>query len=334
MVKRSAVVRGLGSWLPPQLVTNHDLAQQLNTSDDWIRSRTGIGARHVITPGMATSDLAVQAGARALKSAGKNGADAVVLATTTPDYRCPATAPLVSTRLGLGNIPAFDVAAVCTGFLYALATAAGLISSEMADCVLVIGADTFSTILDPQDRSTRAIFGDGAGAVVLTSGTADEPGALGPVHLASDGAATELLYIPSGGSRSPLHAPTDQQADPFFRMDGRAVFRQAVERMASSSKATLQRTGWAVDDVDLLVAHQANLRIMHALADRLGIPRARCAVHLDTVGNTAAASIPLALDHATRSGLLLPEHRVLITAFGGGLTWGACTISWPDIKPG
>ncbi|MBT2384966.1 beta-ketoacyl-ACP synthase III [Streptomyces sp. ISL-11] len=333
-MKRTAVVRGLGSWLPPRLVTNHDLAQQLDTSDDWIRSRTGIGARHVITPGVATSDLAVQAGARALKSAAIKGVDAVVLATTTPDYLCPATAPLVSARLGLGNVPAFDVAAVCTGFLYALATAAGLISSEVADCVLVIGADTFSTVLDPQDRSTRAIFGDGAGAVVLASGTADEIGALGPVRLASDGAAAKLIYIPSGGSRDPFRTPTARQADPFFRMEGRAVFRQAVEHMTSSCIAALHDIGWTVDDVDLLVAHQANLRIMHAVTDRLGVPRCRCAVHLDRVGNTAAASIPLALDNATRSGLLLPGHRVLMTAFGGGLTWGACTMRWPDIEPG
>ncbi|MFH8489221.1 beta-ketoacyl-ACP synthase III [Streptomyces longisporoflavus] len=341
----AAVLCGLGTWLPPHAVTNDDLARELDTSDAWIRSRTGIGTRFIAAPSTATSDLAVEAGRRALKSAEADSVDAVVLATTTPDHPCPATAPLVAAQLGLGTVPAFDVGAVCTGFLYALATGAGLIATGTAGSVLVIGADTYSRILDPADRSTRAIFGDGAGAVVLRSGGADEPGALGPPVLGSDGTGSDLITVRSGGSREPLHtagpigtgdggdAGDAARPDPYFRMAGRAVFRNAVERMAEASLMAARRAGWEVADIDRLVAHQANLRILHAVADRMRLPRHRCPVHLDQVGNTAAASIPLALSYAAATGRLTPGHRTLLTAFGGGLTWGACALRWPALTP-
>ncbi|KRV46505.1 3-oxoacyl-ACP synthase [Wenjunlia vitaminophila] len=333
---RAAVVCGLGTWLPPRVVTNDDLSQVLDTSDEWIRSRTGIGQRHVADPTMATSDLAVEAGGRAMKSAEVDSVDAVVLATTTPDRPCPATAPLVASRLGLGTVAAFDVVAVCTGFLYGLATGAGMIATGGAERVLVIGADTFSTILDPHDRSTRAIFGDGAGAVVLRAGQPDEDGALGAFDLGSDGTGSELIVIPSGGSRDPRRdpdRPAEGDADPYFRMAGKSVFRNAVERMTASARKTMTDVGWSTPP-DVLVAHQANLRILHAVADRVGIARDACAVNLDRVGNTAAASIPLALADATLSGLLRPGHRLLMTAFGGGLAWGSCTMRWPAVTPG
>ncbi|MER5472069.1 beta-ketoacyl-ACP synthase III [Streptomyces sp. NPDC002935] len=333
MTARAAVVCGLGSWLPPRAVTNDELARELDTSDEWIRARTGIGARHIIDEGLATSDLAVEAGARALKSASDIAVDAVVLATATPDHPIPATAPRVAARLGLGPVPAFDVAAVCTGFLYGLATAAGFIAAESADSVLVIGADAYSRILDPADRSTRAIFGDGAGAVVLRAGRPDEPGALGRFQLGSDGSADDLIRVPSGGSRDPFRPATAERSDPYFRMEGQAVFRHAVESMAESSERALRSAGWSVADVDLLVAHQANVRIMHALADWMDLDRDRCAIHLDRVGNTSAASVPLALADAVAGGTLRPGHRVLMTAFGGGLTWGACTVRWPAVEP-
>lgn len=329
----AAVVCGLGSCLPERVVTNDDLSRELDTSDEWIRSRTGIGQRHQAEPGTATSDLAAEAGRRALKSAGLDTVDAVIVATTTPDRTCPATAPTVAWRLGLGTVPAFDVGAVCSGFLYALATARGLIASDAAATVLVIGAETYSAILDPADRSTRAIFGDGAGAVVLRAGTPDEPGGLGPTVLASDGSGNDLIAVPSGGSRDPFRAATADRADPYFRMQGKRVFRQAVERMAECSLQVAESSGWLLDAVDVMVAHQANLRILHAVADRLGLPRERCHVHLDRVGNTAAASIPLALADASSSGRLRPGHRVVLTAFGGGLTWGATALTWPDVSP-
>ncbi|MEV0528248.1 beta-ketoacyl-ACP synthase III [Streptomyces sp. NPDC050439] len=330
---RASVLAGLGSWLPAQVVTNDDLGRELDTSDHWIRSRTGIGQRHIAEPGTATSDMAVEAGGRALKSAGREQTDAVVLATTTPDRICPATAPLVASRLGLAPVPAFDVSAVCTGFLYALATARGLIAAGTADSVLVIGADTYSSLLDPRDRSSRAIFGDGAGAVVLRLGSPDEPGALGPTVLASDGSGEDLISVRSGGSREPFRQETAADADPYFRMNGKSVFRNAVERMTHSSRQVAEESGWAVESIDRLVAHQANLRILYAVADQLGLERERCPIHLDRVGNTAAASLPLALADAVNERRLLPGHRTVLTAFGGGLTWGAAALTWPDVQP-
>ncbi|WP_413760376.1 beta-ketoacyl-ACP synthase III [Streptomyces sp. MMBL 11-3] len=336
---RAAVLCGLGTYLPSRAVGNDDLARELDTSDEWIRSRTGIGQRYLAAPGQATSDLAVEAGERALKSAasgtGPDGADAVVLATTTPDHSCPATAPVVASRLGLGTVPAFDVAAVCTGFLYGLAAGAGLIASGTADSVLVVGAETYSGILDPADRSTRAIFGDGAGAVVLRAGAPDEPGALGPLVLGSDGTGNELIQVPSGGSRRPFRAARahSEPADPYFRMAGRQVFRNAVERMSDATTEAAARAGRRPEELDVLVAHQANLRILHAVADRLRLPRERFPVHLDRVGNTSAASIPLALADAVTAGVLRPGHSTALTAFGGGLTWGATTLTWPAVVP-
>ncbi|MBA0053344.1 ketoacyl-ACP synthase III [Streptomyces sp. AJS327] len=330
---RTPVLCGLGSWVPPHVVTNDDLARELDTSDEWIRRRTGIAERRVVEPGTATSDLAVEAGMRALKSAALESVDAVIVATTTPDQPCPATAPLVAARLGLGPVAAFDVGAVCTGFLYGLAAAAGLITSRTAGTVLVIGADTYSTVLDPADRTTRAIFGDGAGAVILRTGSPDEDGAIGPTLLASDGSGSDLIRISSGGSRDPIRAETADQADPFFRMEGQSVFRGAMLHMAEAARTVAEWQGWGVADIDMLVAHQANVRILHAVADRMGLDRERCHVHLDRVGNTAAASIPLALADAVTHGGLRPGHRVVATAFGGGLTWGASAFRWPDITP-
>nr|MDT0663708.1 beta-ketoacyl-ACP synthase 3 [Micromonospora sp. DSM 115978] len=285
--------------------------------------------RHVVDAATATSELAVEAGARALKSAGVDTADAVVLATATPDRRCPATAPDVAARLGLGTVAAFDVSAVCAGFVYGLAVAAGMIAAELADRVLVVGSDTFSTIVDPTDRSTRAIFGDGAGAVVLRAGEPTELGALGPFDLGSDGTGSDLISIRSGGSRE----PSTTHGDPYFRMDGKAVFRNAVERMTDSARRVLARTDWPDGLPDLLVAHQANLRILYAVADRLGLDRARCAVNVDRVGNTSAGSVPLALADAVTTGQLRPGARVLTTSFGGGLAWGSCAVRWPDVQP-
>ncbi|MEU6731890.1 beta-ketoacyl-ACP synthase III [Streptomyces physcomitrii] len=330
---RAAVVCGLGTHLPSRVVTNEDLARELDTSDEWIRSRTGIGQRHIAEEGIATSDLAVEAGGRALKSAETDAVDTVIVATSTPDHTCPATAPTVAARLGLGTVPAFDVAAMCTGFLYGLAVGGGLIAAGTADSVLVIGAETYSSILDPEDRSTRAIFGDGAGAVVLRAGEPEEPGALGPVILGSDGTGSELIRIPSGGSRDPIRAEHIERADPYFRMAGTRVFRNAVERMVDASREAVSRVGWTLDDIEVFVAHQANVRIMNAVADQMRLPRSRFPVHLDRVGNTAAASIPLALADAVTTGALRPGQRTAIAGFGGGLTWGAATLTWPDVTP-
>ncbi|MFJ5225858.1 beta-ketoacyl-ACP synthase III [Streptomyces sp. NPDC088400] len=328
---RAAVVTGVGGWVPPHVVTNEDLSARLDTSDEWIRTRTGIRTRHVISPGMATSDLAFEAGRRALASAGDPEIGAVVLATTTPDRPCPATAPDVAARLGLVGVPAFDISAVCAGFLYGLATAAGLIASGTARQVLLIGADAFTTIVDPKDRSTAVIFADGAGAVVLRAGQADEPGAVGPVVLGSDGRSAHLIQVPAGGSRQRSRSRSCDPGDEFFQMEGRETFRQAVERMSTTSRQAVEAVGWTLGDIDRLAAHQANARILKAVADRLAIPAGNQLSNISRVGNTGAASIPLLLAQSAENSSLTAGHRVLLTAFGGGLSWGAATLTWPRL---
>jgi 3-oxoacyl-[acyl-carrier-protein] synthase III len=280
---------------------------------------------------MATSELAAEAGRRALKAAGVDAVDALVLATTTPDRPCPATAPEVATRLGLGDIAAFDIAAVCAGFIYALANAAGLIAAGIADRVLVIGAEVFTSVLDPRDRTTRAIFGDGAGAVVLRAGSAGELGAIGPFTLGSDGRGADLIMIPAGGSRRPYRSDNSDESGRYFVMQGQPVYRHAVKTMTKSSARVLELAGWSVSAVDWLVCHQANRRILNAVAARLGIPQSRCLINIDRVGNTAAASIPLALAHGVECGALRPGERIVLTGFGGGFTWGSTVLRWPEI---
>jgi 3-oxoacyl-[acyl-carrier-protein] synthase-3 len=314
---RVAVLCGLGSWLPPRVVDNAEIAARLDTSDEWIRTRTGIRQRHVIEPGMSTSDLAVEAGQRALKSANVESVDFVILATTTPDRPCPATAPEVASRMGIGGAAAFDLNAVCTGFLYALATGSGLISGGVAERVLVIGADTFSTILNPECRTSAAIFGDGAGAVVLRAGEPYELGAIGPFDLGSDGEGTDLIRVPDRTGH--------------FTMDGQKVFLRAVTHLAKSAEAVLDKVGVRLRDVDKFVLHHANARVLNAVADQLSQPRNKFVRNIDVVGNTAAASVPIALAAANESHELRVGQRVLLGAFGGGLTWGSTLLRWPDV---
>ncbi|WP_251092270.1 beta-ketoacyl-ACP synthase III [Streptomyces sp. Caat 7-52] len=327
----AAVLCGLAGWVPSRMVTNDELAERLDTDDAWIRTRTGIRRRHVVEPGQATSDLAVESGRRALRHAGVGSVDAVIVTTTTPDRPCPATAPTVAARLGLAGAAAFDVGAVCTGFVYGLATAVGLITSSVAERVLLIGADTYSTIVDPLDRANAIIFGDGAGAVVLRAGTAREPGAVGRFDLGSDGTHEDLITVAAGGSRQRSAGGEVRLGDRHFAMRGNEVYRHAVTRMAESARATLRRAGWTIDDVDHFVPHQANLRILHSVADDLGLPRERCVANVDCVGNTGAASIPLALADAAARQAIRPGDRLLLTAFGGGLTWGSCLLTWPEL---
>lgn len=328
---RQAVLAGVGGFLPPKVVTNDELAAYLDTSDEWIRSRTGISTRHWVDTGVATSDLAVQAGLLAIQSAGESDVDALVLATTTPDRPCPGTAPDVATRLGLSGIPACDVSTVCSGFLYGLATAAGWIAAGMARRVLLIGAETYSTILNPKDRNTAVIFGDGAGAVVLRAGETGDPGALGPCVLGSDGTNSDLISIPAGGSRQRSRGERVDPADTYFQMRGRDVYRHAVDRMCESVTRVVTEAGWSMSEVDRLAPHQANARISTAVAERLGLPQDRVLSNIEHVGNTAAASIPLLLAQTAADGRLAEGHKVVLTAFGGGLTWGATTLCWPDI---
>lgn len=328
----AAVITAVGTTVPETVLTNEELASQiLGAEAEWIRTRTGVLQRHVIASGEATSDLAVEAGQKALAAAGSPPVDAVLVATSTPDQLIPSIAPEVAARLGLGMICAFDVGAACTGFVYALAAGAGLIAAGTAGTVLVIGADTYSTALDPLDLATRAIFGDGAGAVVLQAGIEGEPGALSGLHLGSDGANYRMAGIYGGGSRVRSTGLAIEKHDLFVRMEGRAVFANAVERMSESIRATADRMDWTLDDVDRLVLHQANTRILAAVARALEVPFERFVTNIAEVGNTVAASIPLAMDAGIRSGELLPGQRVVLAGFGGGLTWGSVALTWPEL---
>ncbi|MFF5104021.1 beta-ketoacyl-ACP synthase III [Streptomyces sp. NPDC000134] len=325
----AAVITGLGGCLPPTKITNGQLVREgLDTSDEWIRTRTGIRTRHRAGPGVSTADLAVAAGRAALHSASRTQTGIVLVATTTPDRLCPATGPEVATRLGLTGTPAFDISAVCSGFLYAANVASALLTSGAFDSALVIGAETYSTIIDPRDRNTAVIFGDGAGAVCLERGSAADPGAFLRFDLGSDGARSDLIAIADGGSRSP-HRGEPPPADRFFRMRGPEVYKQAVLRMTSSARTVLALAEWPLPAVEAFIGHQANQRILDAVAQRLRVPPERCHGNLRHVGNTAAASIPLAMADAAARHVVEPGARTLLTAFGGGLTWASAAMTWP-----
>jgi len=326
-VSRHATITGVGSSLPPRLVPNSWFEARIDTTDEWIRSRTGIEARHFADDGVVTSDLAVEAARIALRTAGipAEQLDMIVCASVTGDTPFPATAVWVQEKLGL-SCPAFDVNAACAGFSYGLATATAFVESGMADTVLLIGAEVYSRILDFTDRQTCVLFGDGAGATVIQA--SDRPGIEGTV-LGADGTAAEILLVPAGGSREPASAETVAASRHRIQMpNGREVFKRAVTEMAASCREVLEKNGHSPDDVDLLIPHQANARIMVAVAERLGIPLERAVVDVAEVGNTSAASIPIALDRAYRAGRIHEGDLVLFTSFGAGLTWGATAIRW------
>jgi 3-oxoacyl-[acyl-carrier-protein] synthase-3 len=317
-------VAGCGSYLPERVVTNHELASRLDTSDEWIRQRIGIGERRVAAPGELTSDLAVRAANRALSSAGMSGSDLdfLVLATATPDNTFPATAAKVQSRLGMRHGAAFDVQAVCAGFIFALSVADNAVRLGQARTALVVGAETFSRILDWEDRSTCVLFGDGAGAVVLRAIPAAEPGGrfILSNHLHSDGRQYDILYVDGG--------PSSTRRTGFLRMEGREVFRQAVHHLSAVVDEALEANGLTAADIDWLVPHQANSRIIYGMGRKLGLPEDKIVVTIERHANTSAASIPLALETAVADGRIKPGHLVLMEALGGGLSWGASLVRW------
>ncbi|WP_030166292.1 beta-ketoacyl-ACP synthase 3 [Spirillospora albida] len=329
----AAVIQSIGHYIPAGRQTNDDLARVLDTDDEWVRTRTGIRARAKAADGEPTSTLASHAGKAALAGAGLTEVDTVVVATTTPDMKCPATAPLVADGLGLTGATAFDVNSACVGFLAGLSIASGLITTGNARGVLLIGAEHFSSMVHGGDRATAPIFGDGAAAVVVRPGDADEPGAIGRVHLATDGALRDLAHVKAGGSGRPTTPDTDPR-DLYLRMDGRATYRHAVAKMVGSCERTLRDRGMTSDDVDLLVAHQANARILREVARRLGVPADRALVDLTDIGNTGAASIPIALSRAHHGGGLNGGETLLLTGFGAGASWGSTVLRWPALPPG
>jgi 3-oxoacyl-[acyl-carrier-protein] synthase-3 len=331
-VTRHATIAGVGSSLPPRLVPNTWFEDLVETNDEWIRDRTGIEARHFAEPDVQTSDLSVEAARAALESAGVEPGqlDMIVVATITGDTIFPATAVWVQQKLGV-SCPAFDINAACAGFSYGLSAATAFITAGMADTILLIGAEIFSRILDYSDRGTCILFGDGAGAAVVTA--AESAGVEGSI-LGADGNAAEILWMPAGGTRTPASAETVAARDHTVRMpNGREVFKRAVTEMAASCRELLEKSGHAIDDIDVLIPHQANARIMSAVVDRLGIDPAKAIVDVAGVGNTSAASIPVALDRAWRAGAIDEGDLVLFTSFGAGLTWGATLVTWTMPAP-
>ncbi|MBS0347282.1 MAG: ketoacyl-ACP synthase III [Proteobacteria bacterium] len=318
-----ARVAGTGSFLPGNPVTNDDLvARGIDTSDEWIAERTGIRARHLAEPDVTASQLAYEASIRAIEAAGCQPADIdlIIVATSTPDYIFPSTAALLQARLGIANGgAAFDLQAVCTGFAYALATAEKFIRSGSNKRALVVGAEVFSRILDWNDRSTCVLFGDGAGAVVLEA--SDKPGILATA-LHADGSHNPILCVPGQVNRGSV------TGDPFLRMDGQAVFKFAVRVLSDVAREVTAQVGMPIDALDWLIPHQANIRIMQATGKRLGLPMEKVIATVAQHGNTSAASIPLALDHAVRDGRVQRGQRLLLEGVGGGFTWGAVLLEF------
>ena len=310
---------GTGSYLPPNAVSNDDLAKRMDTSDEWIRSRTGIRQRDIAQAGETSRSLALEARRAAIASAGISAQDIdlIILATSTPDYIFPSTACLLQARLGIKGCPAFDLQAVCSGFVYALATADLFIRAGQHRCALVVGAEVFSRILDWNDRGTCVLFGDGAGAVVLRAD--DKPGVMASA-LHADGSYADILSVPGNVCGGKVIG------DPFLRMDGPAVFKFAVRVLDEVARETLAKCGQRVEDIDWLIPHQANLRILEATARRLGIAPEKLIVTVDTHGNTSAASVPLALDVAVRDGRIKTGDKVMLQGVGGGFTWGAVLV--------
>ncbi len=318
---------GIGSTAPEKILSNLDLEKMIDTSDEWILSRTGIAERRIVEPEVATSDLAYEASIKALEDASMDpeDIDGIVVGTITPDYIFPSTACVLQSLLGANNAFAFDVLAGCSGFIYALHVAKGLIQSGGSKNLLVVGAETVSKIMNYEDRTTCILFGDGAGAAVIT--TTDTPGILSSC-LGANGDGGKFLYMPAGGSRMPTSEETVKNGSHFLRMEGKEVFKEAVKALQSSTLEAIKQADITPDDIDLLIPHQANYRIIEVVRKRLELPEEKVFSNLDRYGNTSSASVPIALDEAVKSGRLKRGDTVVFSAFGAGFTWGASVVRW------
>ena len=323
-----SIIIGTGSHVPQMVVTNKDLESRVDTTDEWIRTRTGILQRHISNNRETNSYLSTQAARKALDMANvrPQDLDLIIVGTMTPDTPMPSVACLVQNELGAFKAGAFDLYAACTGFLYALSTADQFIQNNSGMKILVIGSEVLSGITNWQDRNTCVLFGDGAGAVVVT-GTGEDRGILS-THLHADGSLGDLLIIKGLESGNPENPDTIQKGCQYIHMQGREVFKHAVKALESAAREALEANGWRGEDVDLLLSHQANVRILDFLGERLGLSKEKIFINIHKYGNTSAASIPIALDEANRSGLLSPGHRILMVAFGGGFTWGSVAMCW------
>lgn len=325
--RRSAIL-GTGSELPSKIVTNHDLEKMVETSDEWITVRTGIKERRVLEDGKGNADMALQAARRALADARMDAKDleAIIMGTVTPDYPFPSSACVLEDMLGARNVFSFDVGAACSGFLNALSVADSFISMGKINNALVVGSDALSRLLNWKDRGTCILFGDAAGAVVL--GATENGSGVLSTRLRTDGSYVKTLYVPAGGSLKPATAETVRRNEHTITMNGKEVFKIAVRSMEEISRQALADAGVEINQVSLVIPHQANRRIIVALAERLGIPLEKVVVNVDKYGNTSAASIPVALDEARRQGRIKPGDIVLLNAFGGGFTWGAAVVKF------
>lgn len=322
-------ISGTGRFLPDDVVTNKDLAKRLNTSDEWIRTRTGIRERRIAPDDMGAADLGTGAARCAMRNAGVDPGeiDVLIVATATPDRFLPSTACDIQAKLGCSNAVAFDIVAACTGFIYALTLAEGYLASGRGEVALVISAEKMSSIVDWEDRSTCILFGDGGGAAVVRPANGSGRGILSS-HLRSDGNLGELLVRPAGGVLIPMSQQVLDEKTHLVRMKGREVFKHAVRNMAEACDSALQAAGLTSDDVDLLVPHQANMRIIESTAKHAGVGMERVYVNVDRYGNMSSATLPIAIDEAVEKGLIGPGANVLLVAFGAGLTWGAMVLRW------
>jgi len=322
-------ITGVGAYAPARVLTNDDLSEMMDTSDEWIVERTGIRERRIAGDEQALSDLALPAAREALEQAGVPGpeVDLIIVATVTPDMAFPSAGAIIADELGADDAGAYDLSAGCTGFMYAIAQAYGMLAAGLAHRALVVGGDVLSRILDWSDRGTAVLFGDGAGAVVLQR--VSEGGFLG-FELGADGSGGPQLFLPAGGSRAPASAETVAEHKHFVQMNGREVFKFATRVLVSSAQKVLAECGKSVDDVDVYIPHQANVRIMDHAAEKLGIPREKMVVNVDRYGNTSSGSIPLALADAQADGRLQDGALVLMTGMGAGLTWGSGLIEWTE----
>lgn len=323
---------GTGSYLPEKILTNDDLSKIVETSDEWITTRTGIKERHIAADDQATSDLASEAARRAMTSAGVTAEeiDLIVVATVTPDMFFPSTACIVQRKIGAANAVCFDISAACSGFLYALQVARHFLNAGSRTTALVIGAEKLSSLVNWEDRNTCVLFGDGAGAVVIRAVDTDTeaPGRVLSTVMGSDGNLTDLLKVPGGGSALPITPENAASRPNTIHMEGRETFKHAVTRMCQASEQALEMAGLTKEDIDLVIPHQANARIISVIADRLGVPPEKTFINLDKYGNTSAATIPIALDEAQSQGRLKKGDIILLVAFGGGFTWASSVVRW------
>ena len=330
MNERHAYIKGTGHFVPEQILTNEDLSKMVDTNDEWITSRTGIKQRHIAPDDMANSDMSFEAARRAMDDAGWKPEDvqALIIGTVTPDFTFPNTAALVADRLGLGKIPCYDFEAGCTGFIYGLIQAKAFIESGMMDRIIVIGTDKLTAITNWEDRNTCVLFGDGSGAACIDS---EGPGGLiGGIHWGSDGSLGHLLDQPAGGTRQPItHEAIDQKKN-TIHMAGGEIMKSAVRAMRDSALKALEEEGLTYKDVNLLISHQANVRIIESTARVLRLEWKDVYVNIDQYGNTSSASIPIAMDEALHNGTIKPGFTVVLAAFGAGLTWGGIVVRWSD----